>query len=169
MTHFVAMVVVPPNEINNEDYLADMLWYWDENRTVEPYADEEGNTTTYNQERKFDYWTIISPSNPEAWWTDYFQSPERPSEALKRLRDIYADRVPPDEDNPPSLDGDGLRLRWYFPKWVVVDYASFDYGRVGWFGFFRPTDTDASWMTHCESALAAASGDARVYWLDCHI
>ena len=79
MSHYTVVVVLPGEPKNDDDLnetLSVLLAPFDENVEVEPYVREDGDTSTYNPQSKWDWWTLGGR------WTGFYSpkpNAERPT------------------------------------------------------------------------------------------
>ena len=192
MSHYLVGVVV--NDISEVD---DILAPYDENMEVEPYTDEDGETTTYNPKSKWDWYSIGGR------WDDgenivhikdfklYDGSASADTIALYiRAWNSFEGKSELSEEDSDKLFG-GFRLyndKYYLDRYGTcanyikamlsnIPYAFVDAngwyekGQMGWFGCDNATQESIDNYTEFAEKYFTAEENQNKYivWVDCHI
>jgi hypothetical protein len=191
MSHYLVGVVV--NDISEVD---DILAPYDENMEVEPYTDDDGETTTYNPNSKWDWYAIGGR------WSDgdnvvqiknfklYDDLDDDTIALYKRAWDSFESKCElSEEDNNAIFHG----FRLYNDKYYLDRYGTcenyikamssnipyafvdangwYEKGQMGWFGFDNATkDSIDDYTEFAEKYFTNADNQNKyIVWVDCHI
>jgi hypothetical protein len=192
MSHYLVGVVV--NDISEVD---DILAPYDENMEVEPYTDDDGETTTYNPKSKWDWYSIGGR------WND--------GKNIIQIKDfkLYDDSVSAEtialyikawdsfegkcklskEDENELFDG----FRFYNDQYYLERYGTcenyikamlsnipyafvdangwYEKGQMGWWGMDNATQESIDSYTEFAEKYFTADENQNKYivWVDCHI
>ena len=191
MSHYLVGVVV--NDISEVD---DILAPYDEELEVEPYTDEDGETTTYNPNSKWDWYSIGGR------WSDgdnviqikdfklYDDLDDDTIALYKRAWDSFEGKSELSEEDTKAIFGD-FRMwndKYYLDRYGTcenyikamssnIPYAFVDAngwyekGQMGWWGCDNATQESIEDYTEFAEKYFTAKENQNKYivWVDCHI
>lgn len=191
MSHYLVGVVV--NDISEVD---DILAPYDENMEVEPYTDNNGETTIYNPNSKWDWYSIGGR------WDDgdnvvqikdfkLYDDLDNDTIALyKRAWDSFEGKCELSEEDSNTIFG-GFRIwndKYYLDRYGTcenyikaissnIPYAFVDTngwyekGQMGWWGCDNATQESIEDYTEFAEKYFTAEENQNKYivWVDCHI
>lgn len=191
MSHYLVGVVV--NDISEVD---NILAPYNENMEVEPYTDDDGETTTYNPNSKWDWYSIggrWSNRDNVVQIKDFklYNDLDDDTIALyKRAWNSFESKSALSEEDSKAIFG-GFRLyndKYYLDKYgtcenyikamstnipfAFVDANGwYEKGRMGWFGFDNATQESIEEYTAFAEKYFTAEENQNKYivWVDCHI
>ena len=190
MSHYLVGVVV--NDISEVD---DILAPYDENMEVEPYTDDDGETTTYNPNSKWDWYQIggrFSDGKPTKI-SDFKLYDDLDDDTIalyKRVWDSFEDKCKLTEDEEKKVFGE-FRMwndTYYLERYGTcenyikaisshIPYAFVDAngwyekGQMGWWGCDNATQESIEDYTEFAEKYFTAKENQNKYivWVDCHI
>ena len=191
MSHYLVGVIV--NDISEVD---DILAPYDEELEVEPYTDDDGETTTYNPNSKWDWYSIGGR------WDDgdnviqikdfklYDNLDDDTIALYKRAWDSFEGKCELSKEDTNAIFG-GFRLyndKYYFDRYGTcenyikaqssnIPYAFVDAngwyekGQMGWWGCDNATQKSIEDYTEFAEKYFTAEENQNKYivWVDCHI
>ena len=191
MSHYLVGVVV--NDISEVD---DILAPYDENMEVEPYTDNDGETTTYNPKSKWDWYSIggrWSDGNNIIQIKDFKLYDDLDDDTIalyKRAWDSFEGKCELSEEDTKAIFGE-FRMwnnKYYLDRYGTcenyikaissnIPYAFVDAngwyekGQMGWFGCDNATQESIEDYTKFAEKYFTAKENQNKYivWVDCHI
>jgi hypothetical protein len=190
MSHYLVGVVV--NDISEVD---DILAPYDEELEVEPYTDDDGETTTYNPNSKWDWYSIggrFSDGKPTKI-KDFKLYDDLDNDTLalyKRAWDSFEGKSELSEEDNNAIFG-GFRMwndKYYLDRYGTcenyikamssnIPYAFVDAngwyekGQMGWWGCDNATQESIEDYTEFAEKYFTTEENQNKYivWVDCHI
>ena len=191
MSHYLVGVVV--NDISEVD---DVLAPYDEELEVEPYTDEDGETTTYNPNSKWDWYAIggrWDNGDNVIQIKDFKLYNDLDDDTLalyKRAWDSFEGKFELSEEDTKAIFG-GFRMwndKYYLDRYGTcenyikamssnIPYAFVDVngwyekGQMGWWGCDNATQESIEDYTEFAEKYFTAKENQNKYivWVDCHI